>query len=475
MPKAAEKKVLTDRFLKSVKAAGHGKRRIVWDATIPHLGARITDKGAVSFIVVRRRPGDRHPYRYTIGRYPAVSLAKARKAASEALGLLAEGKNPREIEAERRREAVLRRKDTLLVAIEAYVADLEARALRTWEETASSLRRDFLGQRAERAFVVERSARRWRTRWLDGDAPIWRDRPVAHITRRDVVERLDEIRRARGKHAARHARNAISRFFSWAAEAERYGVTVSPCLNIRDRTIGLSGSDLRRQRVLDDAELADVWRGVEELTAQKRRRVLARDPDADVSRVFAPIEPLTKLLLLTGARLNDIAQASWREVDWEKKMLVVPPPRFKSGVAFEVMLAPAALIILERLPRFERGFMLTLRDGTRPLGTMDKPKRELDATIAVRREREGRERMQPWVFHDLRRSVRTRLVSDLGVDHYTAERTIGHLVVGLDRVYDVGTHRDPKRDALERWAEALARIVGAETTPTAGSCSLGRS
>ena len=46
---AAAKKVLTDRALQALKPADEGRRYIVWDAMTPHLGVRVTDKGAKSF------------------------------------------------------------------------------------------------------------------------------------------------------------------------------------------------------------------------------------------------------------------------------------------------------------------------------------------------------------------------------------------------------------------------------------------
>jgi len=89
-------------------------------------------------------------------------------------------------------------------------------------------------------------------------------------------------------------------------------------------------------------------------------------------------------------------------------------------------------------------------------------KNRLDKAIA---ERRGAEPMAPWVLHDLRRTVRTRLVSDLKVEAFIAERVIGHALAGLHAVYDQGSHRDQKRDALDRWAAALAIIVGIAPPP----------
>ncbi len=176
-----------------------------------------------------------------------------------------------------------------------------------------------------------------------------------------MIARLDEIKRARGKHAARHALGAVRKFFAWCVEGERFGVDTSPCANVRDKTLGFAkdGRELKRKRVLTDEELRDVWDGGEGAHREGAGKLLARDADADVSRVFDPVEPLVKLLLLTGQRLNDIARARWSEVDLDKATLTVPPERYKTGVAQEVPLSPAARDALIALPRFARGFALT--------------------------------------------------------------------------------------------------------------------
>ena len=177
-----------------------------------------------------------------------------------------------------------------------------------------------------------------------------------------------------------------------------------------------------------------------------------------------PLAPLVRLLALTGQRLNDIASARWSEIDLDKEVLVVPAERYKTGSSHEVPLSPLAVKMLRALPRF-KGHVFTTTGGARPVSGLSKMKARLDRAIAKRREERGDGPMPPWVFHDLRRTVRTRLVSDLGVDAFVAERVIGHTLPGLHGVYDQGTHRPQKRDALERWATALAAIVEPTRAP----------
>src|SRR5258707_6112737 len=97
----AKRAVLTDRYLKSLKPAEAGKRIVHWDAAKPSFGCRITDRGVVSFFVMRRMHGKPQPIRVGLGCYPEVSLATARKLATAALGDLVSGVHPTKARAER--------------------------------------------------------------------------------------------------------------------------------------------------------------------------------------------------------------------------------------------------------------------------------------------------------------------------------------------------------------------------------------
>ena len=64
----------------------------------------------------------------------------------------------------------------------------------------------------------------------------------------------------------------------------------------------------------------------------------------------------------------------------------------------------------------------------------------------------------PWVIHDIRRTVRTRLAS-LRVPDMVAEMVIGHGRKGLQRVYDQHGYEAEMREALELWAGRLRVIL----------------
>ena len=97
------KHYFTDRWLKSLTPAAPGKRREIWDTIIPGFGVRINDEkdharagkaGRISFVLYTRYPGRRSPERRTLGRWPELSLEKARHKAADWRSQIAKGIDP---------------------------------------------------------------------------------------------------------------------------------------------------------------------------------------------------------------------------------------------------------------------------------------------------------------------------------------------------------------------------------------------
>jgi hypothetical protein len=66
--------------------------------------------------------------------------------------------------------------------------------------------------------------------------------------------------------------------------------------------------------------------------------------------------------------------------------------------------------------------------------------------------------IEPWVIHDIRRTMRTEL-SALPIPDLIRELVIAHTKPGLHKVYDQHAYLDEKRHALDRWAARLSAIV----------------
>jgi hypothetical protein len=123
--------------------------------------------------------------------------------------------------------------------------------------------------------------------------------------------------------------------------------------------------------------------------------------------------------------------------------------------------------LIESLPTFDKGeFLFSTTAGEKAINGFSKYKTTLDAEMLLalkrRAEQEGRNpeivKLQPFVLHDIRRTVRTRL-SALGVSKVVAELVIAHTQKDLDAVYDQWAFIDERSRALEMWEDKLRSII----------------
>jgi integrase len=443
--KAANKRYLTDRTLKAEKPADPGKTFVIWDAGQDHLGVRVGDKlrqhvlfgdtkarPSMTFVVLGRRAGDGKPIWRKVGRYPEMSLAKARDAAREVLGVLAAGKHPKQIAEDQRREEERKRKDSVAAVADEFLRR-HAKKLRSAKGVEAVIRREVLGQK------YDAEGKRWIT---DPTRKLHlRDKPITEVTRRDIVEIVEAVVDRGAPYLAHHVLAHTRKMFNWALARDVFGIENNPCQHIKSADI--IGRPEARDRVLADHELRLIW------AAAKAKAY--------------PFGDLVRALLLTGQRLSEIAEARRREIDGD--VLVVPAERMKNKQRHVVPLTSEVAALFDNAPRFKDGddFLFTTTFGARPVSGFSKAKADLDKTIAalVAEERKrglDTKPVAPWRIHDLRRTARTRM-STLGVLPFIGELVLAHVQTGVHAVYDLHKYDAEKRAALERWQTALLAIV----------------
>ncbi len=86
--------------------------------------------------------------------------------------------------------------------------------------------------------------------------PPWGKRPIASITRREVIDLLEKIDKERGPYMSNRTLAAIRRLFAWAVE--RDVIDASPAQNVKS-----VGKEISRDRVLMDDELGAFWKATE--------------------------------------------------------------------------------------------------------------------------------------------------------------------------------------------------------------------
>ena len=175
------------------------------------------------------------------------------------------------------------------------------------------------------------------------------------------------------------------------------------------------------------------------LTIEETRRLLLSIA-ADANRTAANA---ILLLLLTGARRNEITHAEWSHLDWRKKTLLVP--KSKSGKPRKITLNGQALALLRSIKRTKGNPYIFPAPGTeRPSPSLYYPWHRI-------RKRAGLPDLR---LHDLRHSFASFLVNK-GVSIYVVQDLLGHTQLKTTQRYAHLTG-ETLRDA----AEIAAAFVG---------------
>jgi integrase len=119
-----------------------------------------------------------------------------------------------------------------------------------------------------------------------------------------------------------------------------------------------------RSRVLRDEELRRIWNA----------------SDA----VGYPIGPLFRLLILTGARLNEGCDATWDEVDLKRGIWTIPAPRMKGRIEHHVPITAMLREVFDGLPRLKGGpYMFSTGDGSKSLWVSEHHRGKVDLAARV--------------------------------------------------------------------------------------------
>jgi integrase len=243
---------LTDRAVQQAKAKG--ARVEIADAVLPGLYLLVQPTGVKSW-AVRYRVGRRTRKLTLPGRYPVLTLAKAREAARTALESATAGEDPAAA-----KHAGTPADDTLAAFIALY---REKHVSTVRAGTAANINRE-----------------------LEHMQDAWPGRSLRSISKKDVVAVIDKAMK-RGPSAGVTAWKIAKAFFAWCEARE--DEFASPARSIRK-----PAKEKSRDRVLDDSELKLAWEAA----------------NAEGGAAGA----LVKLLILTGARRNEMTELARHEI-----------------------------------------------------------------------------------------------------------------------------------------------------------------
>jgi integrase len=278
---------------------------------------------------------------------------------------------------------------------------------------------------AEEFFTREgrnlRSTAAWRAQLERCVFPVIGAVQIADLRRSDIVRLLDKIEDQRGPAAADTSLSVIRRILNWAAT--RSDEFRSPIVRGMRRT---KPKERARARILSDAELAAVWKATGEMDG--------------------PFPAFIRLLLLTAARRNEVARMEWSEL--EGSIWTLPASRNKTKVDLVRPFSAAAQAVLTALPRFHNSRYVFSVSGRTALRGFHKQKVKLDRLSGT----------SGWQIHDLRRTARS-LLSRAGVSSEVAERTLGHVLPGIQATYNRHRYVNEMALAYEKLAALIEQIV----------------
>ncbi|MDW4496353.1 tyrosine-type recombinase/integrase [Sulfitobacter sp. D35] len=158
-----------------------------------------------------------------------------------------------------------------------------------------------------------------------------------------------------------------------------------------------------------------------------------------------------RLLLLTGARVSEILNLEWKNVDWERGLLRLPDS--KTG-AKPIFLSSAALAILDELPKLGRYVIASTSAGT----SKEKPRADINRLWRAVRTEAGLEGVR---LHDLRHSA-AAVGAGAGLSLHQIGGLLGHSQPSTTRRY-AHLADDPMRRAADVIGSEVASALGLGT------------
>jgi integrase len=362
--------------------------------------------GEKGYWVYRYQGANRRRREMSLGPYPELGLAEARKKLAEL-----------------RARVIADKADPLREKSAAKQARAAARAIPTFGQAAD----DYIATH-EASWRNDKHRWQWRQTLTDYCAPI-RDLPVTEVESDAVLSVLKPLWTEVPETAAR-LRGRIERVI-----------------------------DSARARGLIDENRANParWRGhLDHLLPKRRRLTRGHHPAMRYAELPAFATKLTRspgtaakalvLVILTAARSGEVFGMRWEEVDLDAKLWTVPAEPMKMNKEHVVPLSDAAVAIL-------RGQQATgrRRPYVFPGAKLRAPLSNMAFAMMMRRMEEGE-----YTVHGFRSAFRD-WAADHGVEFAVAEACLAHAVGNaVTRAYLRTTMLERRRKVMSDWATFLA-------------------
>jgi integrase len=347
--------------------------------------------------------------RLSIGTYPAVSLAEARRARDDARDLLKAGTDPVQAKKDHKRAQHVKYETNF----EAVARDWFAH----WKGSRSSRHADYVLRRLE-ADVFPQVGRK----------------PIADVTVNDLIRLCRLIEQRGALDISKRAWQTCGQVFEYACTLEGKDgpvLTRNPAKDVRP------GAALKPREKTNYARLE--VKDVPELL----RKINAYQGSAYTRLAM-------QLMALTFVRTSELIEAKWGEFDVDAAEWRIPAERMKMRTPHIVPLSKQAVEIVQCLQELRN-----LSDFVFP-GERDHDKPMSNNTILGALYRMGyRGRMTGHGF----RGIASTVLHEHGFDHAHIELQLAHQERNdVSAAYNFATYLAPRRKMMQWWADHLDRL-----------------
>lgn len=363
-------------------------------------GIKVSPKGTKAWIY-RYKINDKTE-KVSLGHYPNMSLAEAKRKFLELKELKRQGINPKQV----------------------LMPDKEEDKT-TVTELVNRWYSNYIAKHRKQPLQIRQL--------IDADIiPLIGERDINELEAKDITKELDKIV-ARGSNVhANKVLSAIKQVFNYAVS--RGELKTNPAIYIRARDIG--GLEKPRERFLTLDEIKHLWLFLSE----------------SKHGVSLQIINAIKILLLTGVRTGELRIAKWEEIDFDNSLWTIPAANTKTDITMHVHLTDFVKSLFTELYHCSMSnYVISGADGQSLITD-----RALPRAVNRLQERIG---ISKWTAHDLRRTFATQLGEALNIDPVVIEKCLGHKMPKIMATYNKNEMLPQRKDALEQWSSYVMNLV----------------
>lgn len=377
---------------------------------------KINDGGNLHFIVSPKgnkrwelrykRPSDLKWTWLGLGTYPEVSGKFARQKADEARLLLADGKDPKEHKEEQKRALLNSDQFSFKSLAEEYCKS------KKWTD-ATRVRNE--GALANHVY------------------PTMGNRDYRKITKQEWLQLIQQIQK------------------------KPHPKTGKPIIEMGNRVRGLCKEIYDLAEVtgrIDHNPLSGIDKFIDKHAKENMKHVSLDELPALLKaiRIYPNRQTSIGLQLLSmlACRPNELNEAVWSEINFEKGLWIIPANRMKKRIEHHIPLSTQALKLLDELKQYSGQSPYLFRSRT----NSNKP--TSDNTFNKALKTLGYQGKQ--TPHGFRHIFSTQL-REIGFTRDHVEAALAHKIGGVEGIYNKAIYLEPRRSMMQEWADHLDELV----------------